>query len=225
MKAIVALSGGMDSATVLAECHLNGRDIQAVGFFYNSKHNQWENIAAVKVAKHYNVPFSMIDISGVMRYFKSDLLLSGNDIPEGHYEEESMKRTIVPARNIIFASILAGLAVSEKAEEIWLGVHAGDHHIYPDCRPAFIGAMNRAIQLGTDTSIQLKTPFIAENKIGILQFGLQYDVPYHLTRTCYSAGEIACGRCGSCQERLAAWQAVNRNDPIPYLSCEIFPKE
>lgn len=217
MKAIVSLSGGMDSATVLAVATIE-REVQTVGFCYGSKHNPYENRAALALATFYNVPFRLIDLSVIMANFRSDLLASGGDVPEGHYEEESMRRTVVPGRNIIFSSILAGIAMSEGAGEVWLGIHAGDHFIYPDCRPAFADAMDKAVVEGTGGLVRLQTPFLYDTKVGILRrgFALERPVPYQLTRTCYKAQELACGKCGSCRERLHAFQQIGRADPVEY---------
>lgn len=217
-KAIVSLSGGMDSTTVLAVALDQGRDVSAIGFFYNSKHNVYENQAAIKIVAYYDVPFKLIDLSQAMKGFTSNLMSEGGDIPEGHYEAENMRLTVVPNRNMIFASILAGIAVSEGAEEIWLGTHMGDHYIYADCRPAFIASLEQTIRLATDTSISLISPFSNDKKVGILQkgFSLAKPVPYHLTRTCYKAQSKACGKCGSCQERKESFTLLGKVDPIEY---------
>lgn len=216
MKAIVSLSGGADSATTLALALKAGREVESFGFYYASKHNPWENQAAENLAAHYGIPFQLIDISGIMGNFKSSLLASGEKIPEGHYQEENMRSTVVPMRNIIFASILAGIADSKGAEEIWLGVHAGDHFIYPDCRKETIEAMNKVIYLATEKLIEIRTPLQGWDKTKIINEGFVLGVPYELTRTCYTAGEIACGKCGSCQERLEAFRNLGLTDPIPY---------
>lgn len=223
MKCICALSGGMDSATVLGEALHQGRECQAVGFNYNSKHNRWENAAAKKIAEYYEVPFRLIDLSQVMKGFKSALTSPNIAVPEGHYEEENMRMTVVPNRNMIFLSILTGLAVSEGCEEIWLGIHAGDRACYPDCRPSFITAMQLAVWSSTkweekDLSINLVSPFLYLTKKDILRKGYSYTlpVPYHLTRTCYTDNEISCGRCGACSERRESFQLLGIKDPIPY---------
>lgn len=225
MKAIVSLSGGMDSTTVLAAAIESGAEVQGVVFAYGSKHNPYENRAAFTVAEHYGIPVRLFDLSSIMAGFDSDLMKSGGAIPEGHYEAENMRRTVVPGRNTIFASILMGLAESEKASEVWLGIHAGDHFIYPDCRPDWLTAMNEVAQTATEGKVSFKAPFLYENKLGILRYGVQRKVPYHLTRTCYSDQPIACGRCGSCQERLAAWRELGLDDPIEYQSRVLLPKE
>jgi 7-cyano-7-deazaguanine synthase len=129
-----------------------------------------------------------------------------------------MWQTIVPNRNLIFLSILAGVAISEECEEIWLGVHSGDHFIYPDCRPEFIHSAEETIRLATGTNLTLWTPFLHTDKLGILKkgFALTAPPPYQYTRTCYSQDEVADGVCGSCQERREAFQLLGIEDPIPY---------
>ena len=216
MRAIVALSGGMDSATVLAEALSQERQCDAVSFYYASKHNAFENEKARELARCYGVSFRIINIARIMDDFSSNLLMNGGEIPEGHYEEESMKATIVPCRNMIFASILAGLAESIGAKEVWLGIHAGDHAIYPDCRPEFFYAMADAVLRATDEKVTLMAPFLYGTKTDILRRGMILKVPYTLTRTCYKNQEIACGKCGSCQERLEAFKNIGRNDVIQY---------
>ena len=216
MKAIISLSGGMDSATVLAVAIQRGIDVRAVGFRYGSKHGNYENVAAEKLAVHYGVPFCLVDLTSITRHFSSHLLQHGGEIPEGHYESETMAQTVVPARNMIFASVLAGVAWTEGAGEVWLGIHAGDHAIYPDCRPAFFGAMKLAVEKGSDDRVILVAPFLHSKKGDILSRGLELGVPYELTRTCYKDQSIACGRCGACRERLEAFEENGARDPVEY---------
>lgn len=216
MKAIVSLSGGMDSATVLAEALDQGREVQAVSFYYGSKHNPFENAQAERIAAHYGVPWRLLDFSTAAQGLKSNLMASGGEIPEGHYEDRSMSLTVVPGRNLIFVSFLTGIAWSEEAEEVWLGIHQGDHAIYPDCRPEFFYAMDQAVREGTGQRVRLVAPFLTGNKTSILKRGLELGVPYRLTRTCYKQQELSCGKCGACRERLEAFAANHTIDPIPY---------
>lgn len=225
MKAVVSLSGGMDSATVLGEAIARDREVIAVSFEYGSKHNSYEGEAACSIAAHYHVPFHHIDLTSAMAGFKSNLMLSGGAIPEGHYEQANMELTVVPMRNMIFLSLLAGFAWSNDANEVWMGMHAGDHLIYPDCRPAFVDAANKAIQEGSDMKVSLITPYLKIFKKDILERGLLLGVPYILTRTCYKNQEVACGKCGSCQERLEAFSLLGLSDPLLYHSRELLPKE
>lgn len=225
VKAIVSLSGGMDSAAVLGDVTNAGIEVvAAVGFIYGSKHNPWEVVAARKIAEHYKVPYELIDLTAAFAGFKSSLLKGQGPVPEGHYEAESMSATVVPARNIIFASILAGIAWSRGAEQVYLGVHAGDHHIYPDCRPEFLQAMAIAIARGTDLKVALMAPYVNGTKVDIIRRGMILGVPFQLSRTCYKDQTIACGKCGSCQERLAAFAANGLTDPIDYESRVLLPK-
>ena len=129
-----------------------------------------------------------------------------------------MKKTVVPGRNLIFASVMASLAESIEANEIALGVHAGDHHIYPDCRPEFIKTLDSVIYLSTDKKVEVVTPFVGLDKTLILLEGYNQHppVPYGLTRTCYKDQGTACGKCGSCRERLEAFASINKDDPIQY---------
>lgn len=215
-KVVMALSGGMDSTTMLAKLFSEGNEVECLSFTYGSKHNPYENNAAEKVAAFYGVPLIKIDLSPIMASFKSDLLKSGGDIPEGHYTEPSMERTVVPARNIIFLSILAGHAWSVGASKIAIGIHQGDHAIYADCRQDFYKAMDSAIFLGTDRRVEIVAPFLETDKTGILEWGLANDVPYRFTRTCYKDQPLSCGSCGSCVERLEAFANIGTPDPIEY---------
>ena len=222
-KVVIGLSGGMDSTTLLGLMLEQGFEVHCCTFYYGSKHGKWENRAAEEVIDFYQLKgFPVfghpIDLSKAFVDFSSDLLLSGGEIPEGHYESESMKATVVPGRNLIFASIMAGLAESIGADFVGLGVHSGDHHIYPDCRPEFIKALDVTIYLSSDRKVEVLTPFINENKTSILKIGydLHITIPYHLTRTCYKDQPLSCSKCGSCRERLEAFSNLGIKDPIEY---------
>ena len=215
-KCIVCLSGGMDSGTLLSYCIEHYGEVEAVGFIYGSKHNPYEQEAAKKLCIYYNIQFTQIDLSNISKYLNSNLLTSGEEIPEGYYESDNMKLTVVPGRNIIFISILAGIAQSRKAQMVAIGIHGGDHAIYPDCRPSFFQAMQKAIVEGTGDEVALLAPFLMENKTSILGWGIEHKVPYGLTRTCYKAQPLACGKCGACQERIEAFANHGIMDPILY---------
>lgn len=193
-----------------------GFEVTAVSFTYGSKHNKYENEAARQLAKHYGIKIMEIDLSGVFSAFESDLLLTGGDIPEGHYEGDNMKSTVVPSRNFIFISILTGLAESLGIFYIGAGVHAGDHAIYPDCRPRFIDAVDKAIYYASEDKVRILTPLLLKNKTDIIELGTELGVPFELTRTCYKDQPAACGKCGSCQERLEAFKNLALNDPVIY---------
>lgn len=224
-KAIVALSGGMDSSTVFSFLLNNNITPVPVWFFYGSKHNEYEKKAVISFLKSYNFPPPIIiDLSLIFSNFNSNLLKSGGDIPEGHYTDSTMSLTVVPARNIIFLSILAGIAETRNAEYIAIGIHQGDHAIYPDCRKSFFEAMSYAIKEGTDGKVSILAPFIDTDKTGILSYGYSTNVPYEFTRTCYKDQELSCGKCGSCVERLSSFHIMGLKDPINYEDREYFKK-
>ena len=221
MHYVLSLSGGMDSATVLAKLLQDGHSVDCFYFAYGSKHEEFECEMASRLIGYYFMnyrvaTFSFIRLPFIKKEFRSDLLKGQGEIPEGHFEDESMKDTVVPCRNMIFLSILAGLAESRKAEGIALGIHQGDHAIYPDCRPLFFDQMAAVIQTATDGKVGTIAPFLHTDKHGILAWGLEHKVPYHLTRTCYKDQPLSCGRCGSCVERLEAFSSMGIKDPITY---------
>jgi len=220
-KFVIGLSGGMDSTTLLGILLEQGFEVHCCVFYYGSKHNKYENRAAENIIEHYrnrNKPVFgyPIDLSALMSLFSSALLLSGEDIPEGHYAGDNMKKTVVPSRNLIFASIMAGVAESIGAGHIALGIHSGDHFIYPDCRIDFAKALDTVVFLSSDNNVEVIAPLQRDDKYTILQKGLQIQVPYHLTRTCYKDQPLSCGKCGSCNERLEAFQKLGQKDPIKY---------
>lgn len=227
MRVMLSLSGGLDSAVLLSELLQQGHEVVPVSFIYGSKHNAYENAAAKSLAKHHRLDsvHRTLDVSAVLGNLNSDLLKSGGELPEGHYEAETMRRTVVPGRNMLFASILASLAESEGCQEIYLGVHAGDHFIYPDCRPEFIHGLALAVFHSTDGKVKVRAPFLHLVKSAIVHLGIVCGTPFRLTRTCYADQIVACGRCGSCQERLSAFREEGKQDPLDYETRELLPKE
>lgn len=223
-SAVIGLSGGMDSATLLGHLINEGfTRIHCCWFSYGSKHNSYEFEAYLKLIDFYRLRgiellSHTFDLTNTFKDFNSALLKSGEEIPEGHYEEESMSKTVVPGRNLIFASIMAGLAESVKAQVIALGVHSGDHAIYPDCRPQFMQALKVVIDASSDHSVSVIAPFLHDDKFSILKKGYSLipRVPYEYTRTCYKDQELSCGKCGACQERLEAFEKICIADPIEY---------
>lgn len=222
-KVVLGLSGGMDSTTLLAYYLDKGFEVLPISFNYGSKHNQYENKAAVEVAKYYGLDLRYIELDFISSLFRSNLLKSGGDIPEGHYQASNMSQTVVPGRNVIFISIMMGYAWSHDANIVAVGVHAGDHQIYEDCRAGFVAAMNAAVIAGSGDRVRLDAPFQYLDKTGILKvgYGLKKPVPYHLTRTCYKDQELSCGKCGSCQERLESFANNGVIDPIRYKRARV----
>jgi 7-cyano-7-deazaguanine synthase len=216
MKAVVLLSGGMDSVTALYHAAAEHEVTDTLSFDYGSKHNHREIPFARHHADRLGVPHTVIPLGFVGEYFASDLLQSGGDIPDGHYEEESMKRTVVPFRNGIMLSIAAGFAESRATEALVIAAHSGDHAIYPDCREPFMQAMSDAIRLGTYAGVQVLRPFIALSKAGIAARGAALSVDFAQTWSCYKGGTIHCGTCGTCVERREAFLLAGLEDPTAY---------
>jgi len=218
MKVISLLSGGMDSVTALYQATRDHEVAAALSFHYGSKHNDRE----IPLAKHHcdllGIPHLVIPLAFIGEHFASDLLISGGDIPDGHYEELTMKQTVVPFRNGIMLAIATGLAESRGAEGLVIAAHAGDHAIYPDCREPFMQGMADAMVSGTYAQVRLLRPFIATDKAGIAALGHELGVDYAQTWSCYKGGEIHCGTCGTCVERREAFLMAGVPDPTEYVS-------
>lgn len=219
MTIVLSLSGGIDSTVLLAYAKSKGHEVDCVSFGYGTKHNPYERTASHQVAKHYGIDRHYMNLSAVFLYTNS-ALLGTEPIPEAHYDDESQKATIVPGRNLIFASVLASLAQSLYPEgaEVWIGAHLGDAKIYPDCREIWVYKTKGAIRVQSEGKIQLEAPLIQLrlDKAGVVKLGLELNVPFELTRTCYKGEDIACGKCGACQERLEAFDKNGARDPLSY---------
>lgn len=220
---VVLLSGGMDSVTALYHAAEKHRVAAALSFHYGSKHNDRELPFAEWHARRLGIPHVTVRLPFIAEQFASHLLQGGAEIPKGHYEEESMKQTVVPFRNGIMLSIAAGFAESKGATGLVIAAHAGDHAIYPDCRAAFMEAMGDAIRLGTYAEVELLRPFIAMNKAQIAARGAELGVDFTQTWSCYLGGEIHCGECGTCVERREAFLLAGIPDPTRYLHAGPLP--
>lgn len=215
--ALVVLSGGLDSTTLAYHLHGLGHPLKAVSFDYGQRHKR-ELTSAMNVAAKLGIGHRIIDVSFLRELLGSALTDPDIAVPHGHYEEESMRATVVPNRNTIMLSIAWGIACAEQLGLVALGVHAGDHHIYPDCRPGYVADIERALRSGTEghrePTLSLSTPFIAMDKAAIVARGLMLGVPYELTWTCYEGGARPCGQCGSCRERAEAFEKNSAKDPL-----------
>ncbi len=212
MKDIIILySGGMDSTVALYK--YAERIKLAVSFNYGSKHNAREIEYAAANCKRLGIEHKVIEMDLNKMGFVSDLLQSGGDIPDGHYEDESMKKTVVPFRNGIMLSIAGGIAESIGCNWLLISNHAGDHAIYPDCRPDYIAAMSEAINLGTYNEVQILAPYTNLSKREIALIGKEAGVPFENTYSCYNGQEVHCGTCGTCTERK---EALCGFDPTVY---------
>ncbi len=214
MKIIAILSGGLDSATALYTLRKEHEVVEAVTFDYGQRHRK-EIECAKKICAAIGLPHRVIDITNFNELLPGNSLTSKEvATPHGHYKEETMKQTIVPNRNAIMINIAAGYAVSQKIYGLGLGVHAGDHYIYPDCRPEFIESQEKTLSLANDCDFRLFAPFLRVNKTEIVAKGHTLGVPFEHTWTCYEGGETPCGKCGSCMERAEAFEQNGLVDPL-----------
>ncbi|ASP40546.1 7-cyano-7-deazaguanine synthase QueC [Bacterioplanes sanyensis] len=214
-KAVVIYSGGMDSFTILNKAKQQGHELYALTFDYGQKHKK-EIEFAKRVCSELDVHHKIIDITAINQLLQSSSLTSDKDIPEGHYEDQNMKSTVVPNRNMILLSLAIGYAVDIGASKVFYGAHSGDHAIYPDCRPEFVLAMNDVAKLANYEPVDIVTPYLNSDKIEILKDGLAMGLDYGKSWTCYNGREKACGKCGSCVERLEAFEKNNAADPLAY---------
>ena len=223
MKVVVLCSGGMDSVTALYWARQHHEVRAVLSFDYGAKHNHREIPFAVEHANRLGAPHQAILLDFIGQYFNSDLLQGGGEIPEGHYADENMRRTVVPFRNGIMLAAAAGFAESIAAKGLVIAAHTGDHTIYPDCREDFMQAMGAAMRLGTYAGVELLRPFIVMTKGGIAATGARLGVDFAHTWSCYKGGAIHCGKCGTCVERREAMQQAGLIDPTIYESTPPLP--
>ncbi len=226
MKAVAIVSGGMDSITLAYRLKDEGYALHMLSFNYGQRHRK-EIDSARYFAEELGAEFDIIDISNIQPLLKGSALTDDSiDVPHGHYAEANMKQTVVPNRNAIMLALAWGVAVAEQADVVSLAVHSGDHHIYPDCRPAFIDSMNAALRIGMEghrtDGLHIYAPYLQVDKGDIARDGKRLGVPYHLTWTCYEGGEIHCGECGACVERQEAFYLAGVDDQTPYKVTQVF---
>lgn len=223
-KAVLLLSGGLDSTTLLALAKSEGRAVHALSFSYGQKHSA-EVDAARKIAGRFGVVQHVVaDIDPVI--FAGSALTSDIAVPKDTKSDEAtgIPVTYVPARNAIFLSFALAWAEVLGAEEIHIGVNAVDYSGYPDCRPEFIQAFEKMAQLATragvqnGTRIRVRTPLIHLSKRQIIELGMGLGVDYSMTTSCYEPGAdgAACGRCDACSLRLRGFREAGVDDPVRY---------
>lgn len=212
---VVIYSGGMDSFTLLHLALARGYKVHALSFDYGQRHVR-ELECAKRVCAELAIPHKVIDIRALAGVMAGSALTSDVAVPEGHYEEESMKATVVPNRNMILLSLATGYAVTAGAVAVWYGAHGGDHAIYPDCRPEFVAKMDAVCRVANYEPIGIEAPFMEFSKGAILAEGVKLGLDYSKTWTCYNGRDKACGRCGSCVERLEAFAENGLSDPLLY---------
>ena len=211
---VLIVSGGMDSITMLYE--YKERIALGISFDYGSNHNAREIPFAAMHCERLGIKHIIINLGFMHQYFKSSLLEGAEAIPEGNYDDENMKSTVVPFRNGIMLSIAAGVAESNGLKYVMMANHGGDHTIYPDCRPEFVCAMSEATRLGTYPGIEVLAPYTDITKSDIARHGKELGIDYAETWSCYKGGEHHCGKCGTCRERIEALADAGIEDHTVY---------
>ena len=213
---VIIYSGGMDSTTLLYE--FKDQIAMAITFDYGSTQNARERECAILHCKRLGIKHLIVPLDFMRQYFKSALLGSPENIPEGNYDDENMKSTVVPFRNGIMLSIACGIAESNGLTKVLIANHAGDHAIYPDCRPEFVNAMSEAMSAGTYENVTVFAPYTLLTKTEIALRGKQIGLDYSETYSCYKGGKNHCGKCGTCRERIEALREAGVNDTTVYVA-------
>ncbi len=211
---IIIVSGGMDSVTLLYD--YKDRIALGISFDYGSNHNAKEIPFAKLHCERLGIKHITIPLDFMHQYFKSSLLEGADAIPEGHYQDENMKSTVVPFRNGIMLAIAAGMAESYGLSHVMIANHGGDHAIYPDCRPEFISSMSNATEAGSYNGVTVLAPYTNITKGDIARRGKELGIDYNETWSCYKGGEKHCGKCGTCVERKEALHYAGIEDTTEY---------
>lgn len=219
-KAVVILSGGIDSSTLLYKTVNEGLETHALSFLYGQKHKK-EIEAAKTVCSILDVEHRIVDISAVNELLGGSALTDANvdipEVPETAEHFDTLKITIVPNRNAIFLSLAIGYAVSIGADNVYFGAHFSDRGVYPDCREEFVSAFEASERLATDNpALNVKAPFVDKRKSEIVKLGSSLGVPFEVAWTCYKGGQLHCGVCSSCRERKRAFSESGVSDPTRY---------
>lgn len=213
---LIIVSGGMDSITLLYD--RKDSIAIALSFDYGSNHNSREIPYAQLHCKRLGIRHIVIPLDFMHQYFTSSLLEGAEAIPDGHYADENMKSTVVPFRNGIMLSVAIGIAESNGLKKVLIANHGGDHAIYPDCRPDFISAINKAAMSGTYLNVEVDAPYTNISKTDIARRGVALGIDYSETWSCYKGGAVHCGTCGTCVERKEALHDAGIDDKTEYIS-------
>ena len=213
---LVVYSGGLDSYTLLNKAMKKFDRIEAITFNYGQKHNKEIEYAKSNCVE-LNIKHEVVNLD-LENILAGSALVGDIDIPEGNYDKEKMKQTIVPNRNMIMISVAASLVIKNDIEYLWYAAHSGDHEIYPDCRPEFIDKMAAVLEICDYHKIKFEAPFQDLSKNEIVATGLSMGLDYSKTWTCYEGKEKPCGKCSACLERALSFEANNTEDPLNVVS-------
>ncbi|MCE4942277.1 MULTISPECIES: 7-cyano-7-deazaguanine synthase QueC [Streptomyces] len=217
--AVVVLSGGLDSTTLMAHYAALQYRLIAVTVDYGQRHHR-EIDAARAVAAHFGAEHHVVDLRGYGALLRGSALTDDRvSVPDGHYAEQSMRATVVPNRNAVLANVAVSIGVAHRASVVALGMHAGDHFIYPDCRPEFVAALRELVATANEGFAvpQVEAPFLSWAKTDIATHGVRLGAPLELSWSCYKGGDRHCGTCGTCYERREAFRNAGLADPTGYL--------
>ena len=218
MKAVVLFSGGLDSSVLAQQLIQQKAAVRLLSIDYGQRHEK-ELEHSSFIAEELKVPHRILTLPNLADILGGSSLTDPNiELPEGHYAEESMKATVVPNRNMILLALAAGYALSVNFDTIAYAAHAGDHTIYPDCRPAFADAMETALGLADWKNLNLHRPFVNLSKADLVKKGMELGAPLHLSWSCYAGRKLHCGKCGTCVERKEAFAIAKVPDPTEYES-------
>ena len=216
MKALVLFSGGLDSTVLAAQLLADSAETRLLSIDYGQRHAKELN-KAEKIAQALGLPHRILRLPDLGPLLGGSSLTDDQvELPEGHYAEESMKATVVPNRNMILLALAGGHALSIGFDTIAYAAHAGDHTIYPDCRPEFADAMENALGLADWQNLNLHRPFVNFSKEELVRKGNELGAPLQLTWSCYAGREKHCGKCGTCVERKEAFALAKVEDPTEY---------
>ena len=215
MRIVLVYSGGLDSTVLLYHLRAEGHEVRCLGIDYGQRHKR-ELEAAAAICRQVGTEYRVADLRTLRPLLAGSALTDDVAVPEGHYTDETMKQTVVPNRNMIMLAVAIGWAVSLKCDAVAYAAHAGDHTIYPDCRPEFADAMDKVAALCDWRPIRVVRPFVEKSKADLVRIGAGLGVPFERTWSCYKGGEYHCGRCGTCVERREAFATASVADPTRY---------
>ena len=216
MKAVVLFSGGLDSTVLVYHLLNKGADLKLLSIDYGQRHEK-ELKSSSEIAEFLGLEHEILRLPMLNNLLGGSALTDPSILlPEGHYAEDSMKATVVPNRNMILLSLAAGHAISLQFDTVAYAAHAGDHTIYPDCRPEFATAMDQALKLCDWNTVSLYRPFVQLSKHDLVRKGKELGVPFEKTWSCYAGNDKHCGKCGTCVERKEAFELVGLLDPTEY---------
>lgn len=216
--ALVVFSGGMDSTSLVAYVRDAERAAPLlVSFDYGQRHRR-ELKSATQIAGLMDMEHLVVPMQAVGALLGGSALTDDTvDVPDGHYTDQSMSATVVPNRNAILCNIAAGIAGARGIDRVYIGVHSGDHAVYPDCRPEFVDALNASLVRAFDgRGPTVIAPFVRMFKSDIARIGYALGAPLDLSWSCYKGGTVHCGRCGTCVERAEAFHEAKVEDRTSY---------